>query len=788
MMNRHYKTLELNKILEQLASCTNLSDAHDMALALEPQTDIERVRFLLKQTDDAVALSGRFGAPSFGGANNCSGSLRRAQAGGCLTAGELLKIADTLRIIRTVKEWQSRCSSVETTLDSDFSGLISNKYLEEKITSAIISEEEISDKASNTLSDIRRKIRTASSKARETLDKIIHSSKYIKYLQDTIVTQRDGRYVVPVRAECRNNVPGLVHDTSSSGQTVFIEPMGVVQANNDIKLLKGKEEEEIERILFELSANAGDFADAIIRSYQSLTRLNLIFAKADLAYSMRASMPKINDRGEINLKQARHPLIPKDKVVPIDIHLGKDFDTLVITGPNTGGKTVTLKTLGLLTLMAMCGLLVPCADNSELSVFRRVLVDIGDEQSIEQSLSTFSAHMTNIIQIIKLANAGTLCLIDELGAGTDPVEGAALAIAILEKLREKHSKIASTTHYAELKEFALRTEGVENGSCEFDVATLKPTYRLLIGVPGKSNAFAISKRLGMDGAVVERAQQLVSSENRQFEDVVEKLEKQRQSLEKQVENANRLTAKANTEKQKAENELKRAKADAEREVERARQEAQRIISRTRAQADALVEELEKARKEKEMSAETRSKLRRDIDKMEAYADPVKLKNTPDEEYKLPRPLKVGDEVLIYDIDKNATVLAPPNKDGIVLVQAGIIKTRVDIKNLRLLKSKLKPNVPKFASMRNVPSRMDVRPETEVDVRGQTAYEAVAIVDKAIDNAVLSGVSKLTIIHGKGTGVLRREINQHLRHHKAVKSQRLGTFGEGEDGVTIVELK
>ena len=681
-MNRHYQTLELDKILERLAAQTTLADAHELALSLEPQTDPEKVKKLLQQTDDAVALSGRFGAPSFGGAVNCAGNLRRAQAGGCLTTGELLHIAHTLHIIRTVKEWQSRCASVETTLDPYFSGLISNKYLEDKITSAILSEDEISDKASAALSDIRRKIRTASSKAREVLDKIVHSSKYIKYLQDTIVTQRDGRYVVPVRAECRNNVPGLVHDTSSSGQTVFIEPMGVVQANNDIRMLKNKEEEEIERILFELSANAGDFADAIIRSYQSLTQLNLIFAKADLAYSMRASMPVINDRGVINLKQARHPLIPKDKVVPIDIHLGREFDTLVITGPNTGGKTVTLKTLGLLTLMAMCGLLVPCADNSELSIFRRVLVDIGDEQSIEQSLSTFSAHMTNIIRIMKLANAGSLCLIDELGAGTDPVEGAALAIAILEKLRDRHAKIASTTHYAELKEFALRTEGVENGSCEFDVATLKPTYRLLIGVPGKSNAFAISKRLGMDSEVVERAQQLVSSENRQFEDVVEKLEKQRQSLEKQVENANRLTAQANTEKQKAENELKRAKADAEREIERARQEAQRIISRTRAQANALVEELEKARREKELSAESRSKLRRDIDKMEAHADPVKLKNTPDEAYKLPRPLKVGDEVLVYDIDKNATVMAPPNKDGVVLVQAGMIKMRVDIKNLR----------------------------------------------------------------------------------------------------------
>ena len=787
-MNRHYTTLELNKILERLASLTSLADARELALGLEPCRDLKKAEHLLRQTDDALSLSGRFGAPSFGGAVNCAGHLRRAEAGGCLTAGELLKVADTLRIIRTVKEWHSRFASVETTLDSYFSGLISNKFLEEKITSAIISEEEISDKASSTLSDIRRKIRTASSKAREVLDKIVHSSKYVKYLQDAIVTQREGRYVVPVRAECRNNVPGLVHDTSASGQTVFIEPMGVVQANNDIKMLRNKEEEEIERILFELSANAGEFADAIIRSYQNLTQLNLIFAKADLAYSMRAAKPKLNDRGEINLKQARHPLIPKDRVVPIDVTLGKEFDTLVITGPNTGGKTVSLKTVGLLTLMAMCGLLVPCADNSELSVFSRVLVDIGDEQSIEQSLSTFSAHMTNIIQIIKLANAGSLCLIDELGAGTDPVEGAALAIAILEKLRSRRAKIASTTHYAELKEFALRTEGVENGCCEFDVATLKPTYRLLIGVPGKSNAFAISKRLGLEADVVDRARELVSSESRQFEDVVEKLEKQRRSLEKQVENANRLTALANTEKQKAENELKRAKEDAERELERAKQEAQRIVSRTRAQADALVEELERARRDRELSAEGRSKLRRDISQMEAHADPVKLKNTPAEEYVLPRPLKVGDEVLIYDIDKNATVLAPPNKDGQVLVQAGIIKTRVDIKNLRLLKSKLAPNKPKFASSRSVPSRMDVRPETEVDVRGQTAFEAVSSVEKAIDNAVLSGVSKLTVIHGKGTGVLRREVGLALRRNKAVKSQRLGTFGEGEDGVTIVELK
>ena len=502
---------------------------------------------------------------------------------------------------------------------------------------------------------------------------------------------------------------------------------------------------------------------------------------------MRASMPIMNDRGIVDLKQARHPIIDKDKVVPVDIVLGKNFDTLVITGPNTGGKTVTLKTLGLLTLMAMCGLLVPCADNSELSVFRRVLVDIGDEQSIEQSLSTFSAHMTNIIQIIKLANSGSLVLIDELGAGTDPVEGAALAISILEKLRDKHAKIASTTHYAELKEFALRTEGVENACCEFDVTTLRPTYRLLIGVPGKSNAFAITKRLGMDDEIVERAKELVSSESRQFEDVVGTLEKRRQSLEKQIENANRLTAKANTEKQKAENEIRRAKENAEREIERAKQEAQRIISKTRAQADALVEELDKARKAKDMSAEARAKLKKNLNTMENNADPVMKKQSDGEKYKLPRPLKVGDSVLIFDIDKNATVLAPPTKDGMVLVQAGIIKTRVKIDNLRLIKEK-KQQPPQYSAKRNVHSTLDVRPTTEVDVRGETAFDAIMIVDKAIDNAVLMNINQLTIIHGKGTGVLRREIQSFLRTHKAVKSFRLGVFGEGESGVTIVELK
>ncbi len=786
-MDRHYKALELDKILNKIADKTSCEESRELALNTTPEFNLERAKKNLQMTDDAYVLTGKFGAPSFGHLRNVANELRRGDAGGLLTPRELLRISETLRIIRGVKQWHSNCEGQKTSLDILFQGLVANKFLEDKIKNAIISDEEIADSASTALADIRRKIRTATSKAREVLDKIIHSSTYQKYLQDTIVTQRDGRYVVPVKAECRGNIPGLVHDTSASGQTLFIEPMGVVQANNDIRVLISKEDAEIERILFELSALAGSYADQIIGSYQNLAELDLIFAKADVAYDMKATVPLLNDKGEIDLRQARHPLINRDKVVPVDVSLGKEFDTLVITGPNTGGKTVTLKTIGLLTLMAMCGMMIPAADNSELSVFRRVLVDIGDEQSIEQSLSTFSAHMTNIIGILKKANSASLALIDELGAGTDPVEGAALAIAILEKLREKGAKIASTTHYAELKEFALRTAGIENGSCEFDIKTLRPTYRLLIGVPGKSNAFAISQRLGMDINVVNRAKELVSSDSRQFEDVVQNLESRRQSLEKQLENARRLTQKANTEKQKAENELEKAKRQAQDEIDRAREEAERIVSRTKAQAYALMDEMDKAKKAKKDTAETRAKLRRSINEIEDSSNPVQSKEASD--YKLPRPLKVGDNVLIYDIDKDAVVLELPDKDNMVLVQAGIIKTRVALDNLRLKKSEQKKTQTGYASRRrNMPSNVNIRPQTEIDVRGHTAIEAIMAVDGAIDNAILSNVETITIIHGKGTGVLRKEIQQHLRTSKYVKSFRLGTFGEGESGVTIVTLK
>ena len=783
MMNRHFKTLELDKILHMLSEETSIDEAGELALAVEPQVDLDKVEHLLTQTEDAHILIGRFGAPSFGGISNVTNALRRAEAGGCLNTSELLSIARALRVIKGVRDWHAHCAGVSTSLDGYFRALYTNPNLSDRITSCIIGADEISDGASRELADIRRKMRIAASKAREVLDKIIHSSTYQKYLQEAIITQRDGRYVVPVKQEFRSQVAGLVHDTSSSGSTVFIEPMGVVNANNDIRVLKGEEEKEIERILFELSGLCAGCATDIIESYKTLVQLNLIFAKAHLAYKMKAVRPVMNDSGVIELKEARHPLIPKDKVVPTDIRLGDDFDTLVITGPNTGGKTVCLKTLGLLTLMAMCGMMVPASDNSRLSVFRRVLVDIGDEQSIEQSLSTFSAHITNIIGILKLCNRSTLAVIDELGAGTDPVEGAALAVAILEKLRERGAKIAATTHYSELKEFALKTEGVENGCCEFDVTTLRPTYKLLIGVPGKSNAFAISKRLGMEDDVIERAKLLTSSESRQFENVVESLEISRKELADELERAREATLAARQKQAQAEKELERAKVESKREVEMAKHKAQELAAKTRAQAYAIIDELEQAKKHQRYEAEQKAKFKTGMKALEETADPIKESEQGD--YKLPRPLQVGDNVLIFDIDKKAVVLEKPEKDS-VLVQAGIIKTRVKLNNLRLLEAE-KVTVPKRRE-RTVTKDVKSLAKTEIDVRGQTAEEAIMSVDSALDSCMLSNIHMLTIIHGKGTGVLRSRIQQYLRHHKAVKSFRLGTFGEGESGVTIVELK
>lgn len=785
-MNRHLKTLELDKILDMLALQASFEESKELAKSLRPKNDLQEVLAILKETEDAYILTGRFGAPSFGTLKNISGSLARAAAGGMLSMSELLNVAEVLRIVRGVKQWRDKSSAVPCVLDAKFQALIPNRHLEDTITGAIISGEEISDKASPALSDIRRKIKNSTQKARDVLNKIIHSPSYKKYLQDAIVTMRDGRYVVPVKAECRGNVSGLVHDTSSSGSTIFIEPMGVVDANNEIKVLQSKEDAEIERILFELSASVGSFARQISDNFELLTQLDLIFAKASLAYNMKASMPIMNGDGIINLKKARHPLIDSKKVVPIDVHLGSDFYTLVITGPNTGGKTVTLKTIGLLTLMAMCGLMIPASDNSKLSVFDYVLADIGDEQSIEQSLSTFSAHMTNISNVLKIADNKTLALIDELGAGTDPVEGAALATAILERLSTLGTITAATTHYAELKAYALNTAGVENACCEFDVSTLRPTYKLSIGVPGRSNAFAISRKLGIDDEIISRSKKLVSREDRKFESVVRNLEKKRQALEEQLKDAEEKTLNARKALEEAEEKVQRVKQQNEAEIQRAKEEAARIVSKTRAAALDVMDSVDKAKREMKLSDEEKAKLRLQIKNIENTADPVEKANSGD--YKLPRKLKKGDSVLLFDIDKKATVLEI-NPDGkSVLVQAGIIKTRAEISNLRLLDSPEKQKPKTHGGTRTVTKKTDIKAVTEVDLRGMTAIEAIMDLENAIDSAILSGINQITIIHGKGTGVLRREVHNFLKSCKAIKSYRLGVFGEGESGVTIAQLK
>ena len=783
-MDKNYRALELDKILEMVAKEATCPDAAELARAIQPVYTAAEARHLLEETDAAFVLMAKFGAPSFYGLQNVTNALRRAQAGGGLGLPELLAVGATLRAIRSLKQWHEKSASVKNALTARFEILAPNKYLEEKIFTCIVSEEEVADAASPALAAIRRKIRAASVRAREQLDKLIRSTSHQKHLQEAIVTQRGGRYVVPVKAEYRGEVPGLVHDTSASGATVFIEPMSVVEANNEIRVLQSDEQEEIQRILLELSGEAGEFADAIIESYQYAVQLDLIFAKAQVAYQMKAVVPVIDENRRTVLHRARHPLIPKDKVVPTDLSLGESFDALIITGPNTGGKTVALKTLGLLTLMAMCGLMVPAGEGSRVAVYRHILADIGDEQSIEQSLSTFSAHMTNIIRILRVADSQSLVLLDELGAGTDPVEGAALATALIEELRRKGARLACTTHYAELKAYALETDGVENACCEFDVATLRPTYRLLIGVPGKSNAFAITRRLGMDGRIVDRAGELVSRENTAFEQVVGRLEESRRALEDQLEQAREEARKARESAKQSEEKLEEAERQAQKEMDRARQEAALIVQKTRQQADALLNELDELRRQKNkaLSAEQKARLRAGMRDLEKASDPVRRRSN--DGYVLPRELQVGDPVLIFDIDKEATVLEAP-KDGQVLVQAGVIKTRVALSNLRLLtKTQQKKQLGRTVT-RSVSTQ---EASTSLDLRGQNVEEGLMEVDAFLDRASRMHLPQVTIIHGKGTGVLRAGVQKHLRKCPQVKSFRLGTYGEGESGVTIVELK
>lgn len=795
--NRHYRALELPKVLELLAQHTSCEDARELALSIEPQTALAEAKTLINQTEAAFSLLARFGGPSFGALKNVNNALSRANAGGTLTMRELLDVSENLRVVRSVSEWRFRQPGADSCLDVYFGSLMPDKYLEESINSAIISEDEISDRASPALADIRRKLRQQSQSIREKLDSMVHSSHYQKFLQDAIITQRNGRFVVPVKNEYRGEISGLVHDTSGSGATVFVEPMAVVEANNEIRVLQGKEREEIERILAELSAAAGMKSETIKHNYESLIELNLIFAKAQLAYTMKASVPELNDSGIVVLNRARHPLIDAKKVVPTDISLGEKYDTLVITGPNTGGKTVSLKTIGLLTLMAECGLLIPAAEGSKICIFDKIFADIGDEQSIEQSLSTFSSHMVNIIDIINKSSENSLVLIDELGAGTDPVEGAALAIAILERLHINQAKAAATTHYAELKAYALETDRVENACCEFDVQTLKPTYRLLIGVPGRSNAFAITERLGMDEALVLRAKQFVSDESVRFENVVDSLEQSRLEMENEREKASKLKAETEEALKKAREKLAEVEDLRRKEFEKAQSEALRITENARREANSLLFEADRLRKEMkntdtpaELAAKAKAQMKKSLSALDHAINPLTTELYIDEDYVLPRELREGDTVLIADIGKQATVLSAPDKKGNVEVMAGTAKTRIKTDRLRLIEKKAekKPEREAVKASFTGESRMTAAAENRCDIRGMTVDEGIFVLEGFIDNMLMTGLNEFTVIHGKGTGALRAGITQYLKGCRFVKSYRRGVYGEGEDGVTIVTLK
>ena len=791
LFDKSIRTLELPAVLAMLADQTNSAEARERALATSPRTAVDEVERLQGETDAAREMIGLRGSPAFSGIKPVRESLYRADRGGTLNTRELLDIAGVLRCARRVKEYWNDDGGERTAVDSLFRSLRGNRFLEEKITTSILEEDVIADNASPELADIRRHKRNAASKGRQILQKIISSSSYSKVLQEAIITQRDGRFVVPVKAEFRSSLPGLVHDVSSSGATLFVEPMGVVQANNELKELEAKEKKEIERILSALSAEAASYHQDILEDYELLVRLDLIFARGQLSYKMNGSRPEIRRDGAIALRHARHPLLDSAKAVPIDIELGRRFDTLVITGPNTGGKTVSLKTLGLLTLMAQCGLHIPADYGSAVSVYDRVLADIGDEQSIEQSLSTFSAHMVNIVKILEEADERSLILFDELGAGTDPIEGAALAIAIIEHVRQRGAKVAATTHYAELKTFAMTTPGVENASCEFDVETLRPTYKLLIGIPGKSNAFAIAQRLGLDPAVIDTAKAQMDSESVRFEDVLTQLEEKRQSLEKDRDEAARLRAQREADAKRAREfreQMERAKDNART---RGEAEARRIIREARAQADAIFEELNQLRRAQEKQADwqnvnqARTAIRSQLNQAEEdlrfrqEAEPIPAPS---------RLIRVGDQVELGGTRTRATVTAV-NGDRLQLA-AGNMKLTVKAGEVRLIEEveKETKSGPTRHVQTNIRTTGGRAASTELDIRGMMTDEAELVVDQFLDHALMSKLNLVTIIHGKGTGALRQAVRQQLKRHPAVKSFRPGRYGEGEDGVTVVELK
>lgn len=782
--------LELPTVLEMLAAEAVTDGGREACFKLRPSADRLEVKNRLAETSAAKEMMVVRGSPSLSGIKDIRPSLSRADLGGSLNTIELLNIARVLQCARLVKGYTSDDKLGKSCIDHLFAALHANRFLEEKITGSIVGEDEIADSASSELANIRRKIRAASARVRDCLQKIISSPSYAKVLQEPIITMRSDRFVVPVKAECKGAIPGLVHDISASGATLFIEPMAAVKANNELRELAAKEKTEIERILAELSADCAAHAEDIASDYSYLITLDGIFARAKLSYKLNGIEPELREKGVV-LRRARHPLLPKDKAVPISLELGEDFDTLIITGPNTGGKTVTLKTIGLLNVMAQCGLHIPADDGSGVPVYRHVLADIGDEQSIEQNLSTFSAHMTNIVHILGECDADSLLLFDELGAGTDPTEGAALAIAVIEHARKMGADVAATTHYAELKVYATNENGIQNASCEFDVETLSPTYRLLVGVPGKSNAFAISERLGLSKDIIDDAKARIGVQNASFEATIEKLEQTRALLERdRAETAKKLREAEESAKKaaflRAELSVRLEKAD-----EKARRDAERIISDARRTAEDTFAELDEMRRKMNDDEQTqeinhaRSELRRKLNESQGKLK-AKAPEQPKEEKKSARDVRAGDTVEIKSMGVKAEVI-DVNPDGTLNLRAGIMNVKLKPDDVYLIEGHAAKQKKQSVTLAgSTAPRAAVSPE--IDLRGMESIEAVNAAEQYIDSAVMGKLKTVTIIHGKGTGALRAAVQQMLKRNKAVKSYRLGRFGEGESGVTIVELK
>ena len=788
LFEKSIQTLELPRVLDLLAEQALTEEGKERCRAMRPQTDQDDVQRLQNETSAALGMIVLRGTPALSGIRPVAAALQRADMGGALNTRELLDIAALLRCARSAKEYAAGDGNQKTCIDHLFASLTANRFLEEKISTSILGEDEIADAASPELADIRRHIRAASSRVRDILQKLISSSQS-KYLQESIITMRSGRYVVPVKSECKNEVPGLVHDVSGSGGTFFIEPMGVVKTNNELRELAAKEEKEIERILRELSVECAGFKDDIAQDYDLLILIDCIFARARLSSRMNCSEPKLSKRG-IELRKARHPLLDPKKAVANDLRLGEGFDTLVITGPNTGGKTVTLKTFGLITLMAQCGLHIPAADDSTVMVFDHVLADIGDEQSIAQNLSTFSSHMVNIVGILDQCGPGSLILFDELGAGTDPVEGAALAAAVIESARERGALVCATTHYAELKVYAMTTDRVENASCEFDVETLAPTYRLLIGIPGKSNAFAISQRLGLPRAVIDKAAERINAENVRFEDVLTQLDRQRQEMEREKNEARKLRREMEDSAKVAREYREKLEKERAKAVEKAQAEARAIIEEARRTADEVFAELNDMRKRQEKEAswqeqnDRRAGLKHRLNEAEdALGGQEDLPAPPPT-----RPAKAGDTVELVKMGTRADVIAV-NKDGSLQLQAGILKITAKQEEVRVVEGEnsSQKQAVKIAQRAEHQLR-SLGASPEVDLRGMMSDEALLVLDQFLDSAVMGRLNQVTVIHGKGTGAVRKAVREHLKRSKYVKTFRPGRYGEGEDGVTVVELK